>query len=199
MRMTRIGPTGTTIYPDDTDSMGEAIGFYAEQAKALQEGGVDAICIETMVSREETEAALGAVKNHTKLPVVVSAVFSAKDPAIHTLWGMDLPTFVKCAQDFGANVIGGNCIESWPEAVKIAEALRSATKLPIIIQPNAGLPRIVDGKPIYTPNDEVMLESAERLLKIGVNILGGCCGTTPNDIAKLRRVVDRFNQVNKPR
>lgn len=189
-----IGPTGKVIYPDDPDSMAEAIGIYAEQAEALAEGGVDAICIETVTYREEIEAALRAVKEHTRLPTIVSAVFSAKESTIRTLWGLDIPTFVKCAQDFGADAIGANCVESWPDAVKIAESLKSVTKLPIIIQPNAGQPRIVDGKPIYTPNDKIMLESAKHLLEIGANIIGGCCGTTPSDITKLRPLIDRFNQ-----
>lgn len=189
-----IGPLGKIVglEIDGAVTVESAVAVFEEQADALKEGGVDAICIETMQHLPEIEAALTATKT-TGLPVILSAVFEVSEQGINNQWGLNLPLLVQTAERYKVDVVGTNCVELlW--AIAIAQELRKLTRLPIIVQPNAGPPTYTPNGTVYKVDETVLEAGVDSLLEIGVNIIGGCCSTTPDDIAKMRPLIDRFNK-----
>jgi 5-methyltetrahydrofolate--homocysteine methyltransferase len=187
-----MGPTGDIIEPLGPRTIQEAYDFFAEQAEALAEGGVDMIFVETMMAAEEAEIAIKAVKEKTNLPVVSTMTFELGQSGLRTMWGVDVPAAVQRLTDAGADVIGANCGKGFEEMIAIVKEMRPLSAKPIIAQPNAGIPEWVDGKSVYIETPEMIKPKAEALLKQGVNILGGCCGTAPEHIEMMRNLVDAF-------
>jgi 5-methyltetrahydrofolate--homocysteine methyltransferase len=187
-----MGPTGDIIEPLGPRTVQEAYDFFAEQAEALAQGGVDVIFVETMMAAEEAEIAIKAVKEKTNLPVVSTMTFEMGKSGLRTMWGVDVSTAVQRLTDAGADVIGANCGKGFEEMTEIVKEMRPITTKPIIAQPNAGIPDWVDGKSVYKETPEIIKPKAERLMNQGVNILGGCCGTSPDHIRMMRGVVDGF-------
>lgn len=189
-----VGPTGDVIEPLGTRTIQEAYDFFAEQVEALAAGGVDVIFVETMMAAEEAEIAIKAAKEKVNLPVVSTMTFELGKSGLRTMWGVDVPTAVQRLSYAGADVIGANCGKGFEEMIRIIKEMRPLTAKPIIAQPNAGIPDWEDGKSIYKETPEIIKPKAEVLLKEGVNILGGCCGTGPDHIAMMRRLVDEFQK-----
>jgi 5-methyltetrahydrofolate--homocysteine methyltransferase len=189
-----IGPTGDLLEPYGTRSTEEASEVFREQAHALAEGGVDLFYVETMMAIEEAEAAVRAAKSATNLPVVATMTFEKGQAGIRTMWGVDIRTAVHRLADAGADVVGANCGRGFEEMVEIITEMRPLTSLPIIAQANAGMPEIVNGASVYHQTPEVILPLAEKLLDCGVNIIGGCCGTSPAHIKAMRVLVDFRNR-----
>jgi 5-methyltetrahydrofolate--homocysteine methyltransferase len=187
-----MGPTGDIIEPLGQRTIQEAYDFFAEQAEALAEGGADVIFVETMMAAEEAEIGIKAAKEKTNLPVVSTMTFEMGKSGLRTMWGVDVPTAVQRLTDAGADVIGANCGKGFEEMIKIVSEMRPLTTKPIIAQPNAGIPDWVDGRSLYMETPEIIRPKAEVLLKQGVNILGGCCGTGPEHIEMMRKLVDAF-------
>jgi len=187
-----IGPTGDILEPLGTRTIQEAYDFFAEQAEALAEGGADVIFVETMMAAEEAEIAIKAVKEKTVLPVVSTMTFELGKAGLRTMWGVDVPTAVQRLTDAGADVIGSNCGKGFEEMIAIVKEMRPLTAKPIIAQPNAGIPEWEEGKSVYKETPEMVKPMAEALLQQGVNILGGCCGTGPEHIRMMRKLVDAF-------
>lgn len=184
-----IGPTGEIMEPLGSLTAANAEEAFAEQAKALAEAGADLIFIETMMSLEELMAALKAVKAVTSLPVSASMTFNAGPSGIYTQWGVDVDSFVNAAHKGGADIIASNCGKGFDEMIKVVEQLRPLTKLPLMAQANAGLPEFIDGKQVYTETPENIVPKVQTLLDMGVNIIGGCCGTGPAHIAAIKMLV----------
>jgi 5-methyltetrahydrofolate--homocysteine methyltransferase len=191
-----IGPTGDIIEPLGDRTVQDAYDFFAEQAEALAEGGVDVIYVETMMAAEEAEVAIKAVKEKTSLPVVSTMTFELGQSGLRTMWGVDVPSAVKRLSDAGADVIGANCGKGFEEMIAIVREMRPLTAKPIIAQPNAGIPEWVDGLSVYKETPEIIKPKAEALLKEGINILGGCCGTAPEHIQMMRKLIDTFQKNN---
>ncbi len=187
-----IGPTGELIEPLGPRTVQEVYRIFAEQAVALAEGGVDMICVETMMAPEEVEIAIKAVKEETHLPVVATMTFEMGKFGLRTMWGVDVPTAAARLTDAGADVIGANCGRGFDEMIAIISEMRPVTNKPIIAQSNAGIPDWVDGVSIYKETPALIESKAEKLLQLGVNILGGCCGTGPEHIRMMRTLVDKF-------
>jgi 5-methyltetrahydrofolate--homocysteine methyltransferase len=187
-----MGPTGDIIEPLGSLPVQQAYDFFAEQAEALTEGGVDVIFVETMMAAEEAEIAIKAAKEKTNLPVVSTMTFELGKSGLRTMWGVDVPTAVQRLTDAGADIIGANCGKGFEEMIQIVKEMRPLTTKPIIAQSNAGIPDSVDGKSVYKETPEIIKPKAEALLRQGVNILGGCCGTGPEHIAMMRKLVDTF-------
>ncbi|MDZ7292747.1 MAG: homocysteine S-methyltransferase family protein [candidate division KSB1 bacterium] len=187
-----MGPTGDLIAPLGPRTLQEIYDIFAEQAVALAEGGVDVIFVETMMAAEEAETAVRAVKEKTHLPVVATMTFEPGKAGLRTMWGVDVPTAVRRLTAVGAEVIGANCGRGFDDMIAIIQQLRPLTDKPIIAQPNAGIPEWVDGVSVYKETPEIILPKAEKLLQLGVNILGGCCGTGPAHIKKMRELLDAF-------
>lgn len=185
-----LGPTGVILMMGDVDP--EVIGQgFALQARALAAGGVDLFIIETMSDLEEVALAFKAIKSVSPLPVIVSMTFEAGKTGYRTLMGADIATAVSQIQELGPDIIGTNCGTGIEPITEIVAAIRSRTHLPILAEPNAGLPKLVDGKTVYLETPEMMATKLPALLQAGASLVGGCCGTTPAHIQNFRQILNR--------
>jgi len=177
-----IGPTGQILEPAGDLEYEKAYGLFREMAIAGENAGADFAAIETMSYLEELKAAMSAVKENTKLPILATMTFEKSG---FTYMGCDPESFVKTAEDIGATAIGLNCSLEPMEMLAVAERIAKATKLPLIVKPNAGLPDAVSGE--YHTGAEEFAAQMTGFAKIGAKIIGGCCGTTPDYIRELRK------------
>lgn len=145
-----------------------------------------------MMAAEEAEIAIKAAKEKTGLPLVSTMTFELGKAGLRTMWGVDVPTAAQRLTDAGADVIGSNCGKGFEEMIAIVKEMRPLTTKPTIAQPNAGIPEWEDGKSVYKETPEIIKPKAEALLQQGVNILGGCCGTGPEHIRMMRKLIDAF-------
>jgi 5-methyltetrahydrofolate--homocysteine methyltransferase len=187
-----VGPTGRLLQPLGDADPEEVREGYLRQIGALAAAGADLICIETMTDLAEATSAAKAAKNVAPhLPVVATMTFDRTPRGFFTVMGVSVAQAVAGLADAGADVVGSNCGNGIETMVAVAEELARHTRLPIIIQPNAGLPETEGDRVVYRETPEVLAAHAPRLLDLGVSIVGGCCGTTPDHIRALRRVVDQ--------
>jgi len=177
-----IGPTGKMLLTEEI-SRDEMRAAFAEQARALRDGGADGIVVETMADLEEARLALEAAKE-TGLPVVVCMTF---DTGGRTMMGVTPEQAARELSAAGADVIGSNCGNGIAELIPITRQLRAATTLPLWLKPNAGMPEMVSGKPVWRTSPADFARHVPALLEAGATFVGGCCGTTPAHIAELVR------------
>ncbi len=187
-----IGPLGEILEPLGTISEDLAYEVFYEQAKALQEGGVDVIFIETMMSIEEAVIAVKSVKENCSLPIAASMTFELGKSGIRTPWGVTVQTAVNELTKAGADIIGSNCGNGFDEMLNVITEMRALTNMPILAQSNAGIPQLIEGKLVYSETPELIAPKVVEFLRLGVNIIGGCCGTQPDHIKIFRRELDRF-------
>jgi 5-methyltetrahydrofolate--homocysteine methyltransferase len=187
-----LGPTGQIMEPLGPASRSDVAEAFQEQADALAEGGADLILIETMMSIDEAELAVRATKRISGLIVAATMSFEVGPKGARTTWGVDIPTAVSHLTVAGADIIGSNCGRGFDDMVRIVQEMRPLTAKPLIAQPNAGLPQWVEGKWVYSETPTTIKPRVEALLRSGTNIVGGCCGTTPEHIRTIREVVDSF-------
>ncbi len=163
------------------------------QLGALTEGGVDGFSIETMMDVEEAVLAIQAAREIAPdIVIMVSATFNKTPTGFFTPFGTVLKDVAQRFSEEGADVIGANCGTGMDDMIEIARQFREAGKKPILIRPNAGLPEMKDGKPIWQETPEQFAAGTRELIEIGVAIIGGCCGTTPEHIRQVRRVIDEW-------
>lgn len=186
-----IGPTGEILEPLGDLSLDEAYSIFAEAAEALQEGGVDILFIETMMSIEEAEIAVKAAKEKTNLPVSATMTFESGAAGLRTMWGVDVPIAVTRLTDAGADIIGANCGRGFEDMIEIIKQMRKLTTMPLLAQANAGMPELVNGKNVYHETPEIISPKVKLLLQSGINIIGGCCGTGPEHIREMRKILDQ--------
>jgi 5-methyltetrahydrofolate--homocysteine methyltransferase len=195
-----VGPIGEALEPYGTVTLKEAEDYFREQIKGLRDGGVDAIIIETMMAVEEVEIAIKVAKEETKLPIIATMTFEFGKAGFRTPWGVDTETAVVRMISAGADVIGANCGRGFDEMIGIIEKMsvyiekNFEIRYPLIAQPNAGIPDLVDGTPVYKETPELIIPKVRKLLELGVRIIGGCCGTGPEHIKVIRKLVDEFNK-----
>ena len=179
-----VGPLGTRIEPLGKTSFQEARAAFREQIEALVEGGVDLLILETFGYLEEIHQAILAAKDvHPQLPLIAQVTI---DEDGNCLDGSDPETFVARLEEWGADVIGCNCSVGPVAMLDAMERVRAATSLPLAAQPNAGIPRSVDGRNIYLCSPEYMASYARKFVAAGVRVVGGCCGTTPEHIRVMK-------------
>lgn len=174
-----IGPLGLRIEPFGPTSFEEARALFREQAEALLEGGVDLFILETFSELSVIEQAILAVKEICDLPIV--AQMTIQDHG-KTSFGTAPETFTAELERLGVDVIGLNCGMGPTHVLSALEKMRAVTSLPLSAQPNAGLPRDVQGRQFYMGSPEYMATFAKRFVQAGANFVGGCCGTTPTHI-----------------
>jgi len=185
------GPCGQLLKPYGEAEPDAVYESFREQAKYLTGAGVDAICVETMTDLAEAVLAVRAIKDVAPaLPVMATMTFDATPRGFYTVMGVDVPAAVTGLLDAGADVVGSNCGNGIERMVEIASAFRDSTDRPLIIQSNAGLPVMRGGGVCYDETPGFMAERVPVLLDLGVSIVGGCCGTTPDHIRAMRKVVD---------
>jgi 5-methyltetrahydrofolate--homocysteine methyltransferase len=175
-----MGPLGELLKPLGTLEAAEASAAYAAQAKALSAAGVDLLVIETQYDLAEAGLAVKAARAACNLPIVVSFSY---DRGKRTMMGVRPTQMAAEMAALGVDVLGINCGRSLTENLQNLQELRAATKLPIWFKPNAGLPVVgADGNPTYDVTPEVMGAAAAEWLKAGAQVVGGCCGTTPQHL-----------------
>ena len=184
-----MGPTGALMKPYGPLTPEEARSAFAEQAKALTEGGVDLLVIETMFALEEATAAFEGARSVSDLPIVVSFSY---DRGVRTMMGVKPAQVMQTYRQMGAAAIGGNCGTTLENMEKIiGEYAELAPGFPLWAKPNAGLPRMDPdtNAAIYDVTPEGMAEYAAKYAAAGARVLGGCCGSTPEHVAAIAGAV----------
>jgi 5-methyltetrahydrofolate--homocysteine methyltransferase len=183
-----MGPTGELMEPLGLLTAEGARASFAEQAMALKAGGVDFALIETMSALEEVQAAIEGVRA-ADLPVVVTMSF---DTNFHTMMGIKPARAVETISGWGVQVIGANCGNGPAEIERIMSEMAKArpTGVMLMAKSNAGMPRWKDDRITYGGTPEIMADYARHMAELGVNIVGGCCGSTPEHIAAMRKAID---------
>jgi 5-methyltetrahydrofolate--homocysteine methyltransferase len=185
-----MGPTGEFVEPYGALKYEDLVAAFTEQAKALEAGGVDIICVETMADLTEARAGIEAVKTSTGCVVFASMTFNPDKKGYRTMMGVDPTSAARSLEESGADVIGANCGAGPEDMANILKEMSKATSRPLFAKPNAGIPRLEGDKTIFPEGPEGMAKKMLPLLDIGIKILGGCCGTTPEhlrEIANLTR------------
>ena len=185
-----IGPTGKLLLMGDVTEE-ELYNAFKEQAIALEEGGADAACIETMSATDEAILAIKAVKENTKMEAISTFTLEKSlQGEYRTMMGISPEDAAKAAIDAGADIIGTNCGNGMERMIEIVAQMKTvAGGCPILVHANAGLPQNIDGKDIFPDTPEDMARMAPMLVQAGANIIGGCCGTTPAHIKAIKEAV----------
>jgi 5-methyltetrahydrofolate--homocysteine methyltransferase len=193
-----LGPLGAILEPYGDLPQDEANAAYEEQARALVEAGVDAIIIETQTSLEETGVAIDAAKAAGAPAIIVSLAYDlSQDKSFYvTMMGVKPEDAAQFAGERGANIIALNCGTGMDmsSAAMVAKKYRSACNLPVMVQPNAGLPVLENMKAVYKQLPADMAKNVPDAISAGANIIGSCCGSTPEHTRAIREVVEKFNR-----
>jgi len=183
-----MGPTGQMLAPMGALSFEDAVAAFAEQARALVEGGVDVLWIETMSDLEEVRAAHTACRQVApEVPVVTTMTFDTKG---RTMMGVTPERALSTLGEFGVIALGANCGNGPDEIEGVIEKMRAAgPDVPLVAKANAGLPYIVDGVAVYDATPDVMAGYARRVREHGAQIIGACCGSTPDHIRAIAQAL----------
>lgn len=185
-----IGPVGQRIHPFGEITLRQVREAFLEQAEGLLEGGVDLFIVETISDLREMKEAVSAIRSICQLPIIASMTFGADGK---TLMG-NTPEEVACVLDkLEVEVVGANCSVGPLKMYEVIQIMKGKTEKFVSAQPNAGLPHFVEGRFIYLSSPEYIAEYAEKFIRLGVNIVGGCCGTTPEHIKKMSFVIKKLN------
>lgn len=188
-----IGPTGKLLITGEVTAE-EFYNAFKIQASALAEGGADAIVIETMSDMEESLAAIRAARN-TSCEVICTMTFEKSgEDTYHTMMGITPTQMAEQLVDAGVDILGANCGNGVQNMIGIAQEIRKVNKdIPVLIHANAGAPVYKDGETLFPESPEEMAAYIHELVDAGANIIGGCCGTTPEHIKKIVEIVRKFN------
>ncbi len=181
-----IGPTGALLEPMGTLPFDEAYNLFAEQAKAAQKYGADLFIIETMTDLLEVKAAVLACKENSDLPIFATMTF---DETGRTFLGTSPTVAAIVLSSLGVNALGVNC-SLGPDALgPVVDEMLKAARCPVMVQANAGLPDLVDGKTVYSITPDAYVTAVESMVRSGATIIGGCCGTDPDYIAREAKLI----------
>ncbi|MFA5689721.1 MAG: homocysteine S-methyltransferase family protein [Kiritimatiellales bacterium] len=185
-----IGPTGEILLMEEVTEE-EIYDAFKEQAAALEKGGATAICIETMSALDEAELAIRAVKENTNCEVICTFTFEQiADGGYRTMMGVSPEQFAIEMSAAGADIIGTNCGNGIERMIEVVRELRTAVpEIPILVHANAGLPKHENGVTVFPETPEQMAAQIPALIAAGANIIGGCCGTTPDHIRAIRAMI----------
>ena len=186
-----VGPTGEFLQPLGNVSDGEMYDAFKIQVTALEAGGADGVVIETMTAMEEASLAIQAAKENTHLTVAATMTFHKGPRGYFTMMGITPEQAASGLAESGADIVGTNCGNGIDNMIEIAERMRSATALPLLVHSNAGIPGMEKGEIIYPESPEFMAERFLQLKEVGVNIIGGCCGTGPAHIEALAKALGK--------
>ena len=184
-----LGPTGKLLRPLGELHFEDAVELYTRVVKCGVRCGADLILIETMNDAYETKAAVLAAKEHSSLPVFVTNVY---DQNMQLMTGADPVAMVALLEGLGVDALGLNCGLGPEQMEQIVPVLASYASVPLIVNPNAGLPQMVNGQTVFDCSPEVFAASMKRMVQSGARIVGGCCGTTPAHIAALVQATSKM-------
>lgn len=182
-----IGPTGLMLITEEVTE-DELYDAFKVQAVALEKGGADAVCIETMSDIDEACLAIRATKENTKLEVICTFTFEKTVRGDYrTMMGVSPVDAAKAAIEAGADIIGANCGNGMERMIEIVREMREvAPNTPILVHANAGLPENINGTDVFPESPSDMAKYVSEIIKAGANIIGGCCGTTPEHIKAMK-------------
>lgn len=186
-----IGPTGKMLVTEEVTE-DELYNVFKEQSVALEKGGADAVCIETMSAIDEALLAIKAARDNTDLEIICTFTFelTVKDE-YRTMMGVTPVEAAKAAIEAGADIIGTNCGNGFERMIEIVREIRTAIPdQPILVHANAGLPKNIDGVDVFPETPEQMAALVPALIDAGANIIGGCCGTTPDHIKAMKQAIE---------
>lgn len=179
-----IGPTGRFIEPFGDLEFEKAVEGFKEQIRGLLDGGVDLLVIETMMDIQEARAALIAARETTEKFAMVTMTYE-KDG--RTLNGTDPVTALITLQSLGAGAVGCNCSTGPDAMIRLISAMKPYARVPLVVKPNAGIPKLVGSRTVFELDSDAFASYGKRFAMDGVNLMGGCCGTTPGHIRALKR------------
>ena len=186
-----IGPSGRIMALGEVTAE-DLTAAFTEQARALRDGGVDWIVVESMADAEEMEIAVRAACDAAGVPVVASMTYNRTPKGYRTMMGNTPEACVRKAEAAGAALVGANCGTGIEDYVPLAPVLRGLTELPLWVKANAGVPHIVGGKVTYPLTPEQYASFVPALVQCGVEVIGGCCGTDPRFIREVGRTIARM-------
>ena len=188
-----IGPTGKFLITGSV-TQAELTDAFREQAVALQNGGADALCLETFYDLDEARCAVIAARENTDLEIICTFTFDKKpDGSFKTMMGIDPKTVAENLLGWNVDIIGTNCGNGFGDMVSIVAEMRSVNPdIPILVQANAGLPKLDGEKILYPETPDMAAQIVPKLVKAGANIIGGCCGTTPAHIREIRKTLLQY-------
>jgi len=186
------GPTGKILMMGDVTA-DELYDAFREQFISLEEGGVDAIMIETMSDLDEASIAVKAARENTRVEVFCTMTFEKTVTGEYrSMMGVSPVEMVGALIDAGAEVIGANCGNGIEGMINIVKEIRQVnTEIPVLIHANAGMPVYKDGKTVFPETPEETASFVPKIIEAGANVIGGCCGTTPEHISLIREVIDK--------
>ncbi len=185
-----VGPTGKILMMGDVTEQ-ELYDAFKEQVIGLEAGGADAIMIETMTDLDEARLAIKAAKENTSCEVFCTMTFEKTvDGEFRSMMGVSPTDMVNTIIEAGAELIGANCGNGISNMIGIVEEIRNINKdIPVLVHANAGMPVYQDGETVFPETPEEMSELVPKIIAAGANIIGGCCGTTPEHIQKVREAL----------
>jgi len=188
-----VGPTGKILMMGDVTEE-ELYEAFKEQSKALESGGVDAIMIETMTDLDEARLAIRAAKENTNCEVFCTMTFDKTiNGEFRSMMGVSPTEMVNTLIAAGVDLIGANCGNGIADMIGIVEEIRKAdSEIPVLVHANAGMPHYHDGQTVFPESPDEMAVLVPKILAAGANIIGGCCGTTPEHICRVREMVDKI-------
>lgn len=188
-----VGPTGKFLMTGEVTE-DELYDSFKVQVEGLRDGGADAICIETFYDTQEALIAIDAVKKNTELEVIITFTFDkATDGSFNSMMGIKPSQMAETLTSAGIDIFGTNCGNGFEGMIEIVKEIRRVnSELPVLVHANAGLPIEVGGKIVYPDSPERMAELTPVLIAAGANIIGGCCGTTPDHIRAIKKAVEKL-------
>ena len=181
-----IGPTGQLVEPLGPLTRDECVQAYAEQARALADGGVDLLVLETFFALDEALWAIEGARAVSDLPLVASFSF---DQGTRTMMGLSAGDVVAATAELGLAALGANCGRSLQDTDALVTEFLAESTVPLWVKPNAGVPRIVGDRVVYDADPETLAEHLRDYAARGARIVGGCCGSTPDHIAAIARAI----------
>lgn len=189
-----VGPTGLFLRPLGDLGEEELFQSFYEQMHALKDGGVDVICIETMMDIQEATIAVKAAKEVGGLPVIATMTFNKTPQGFFTMMGVTPEDGARQLVEAGADIAGSNCGNGPDEMVDLVPFFQNVVQVPLLFQSNAGLPELKDGKTVYSMNPPEYQKFVAAFIEKGAQLIGGCCGTTPEHINLVRQLIDSLNE-----
>ena len=177
-----IGPTGELLAPAGLLTIESAKESFSAQANVLDDGGVDLFLLQTFYDLQELLAAVEGVKSVSDAPIFATMSFQEKKSGFVTIMGNRVEESIKKLLDTGVSVVGANCSISSSAMVRLAKELRRVTSAPVLVQPNAGIPQLEDGVTVYNEGPDIFAQNIKQIRSLGIEVVGGCCGTTPEHI-----------------
>jgi 5-methyltetrahydrofolate--homocysteine methyltransferase len=186
-----VGPTGRMLQPYGEIGPDDAVDGFRRQIGGLLDGGVDVLCIETMMDLEEARLAVAAARSlDATIPVIATMTFDATGRGFFTAMGVTVEQACSVLAATGADLVGANCGTGIDTMVELAGVFAETTSTPLVFQANAGMPEQLGGALHYPETPADMSSRVPELLDLGVAVIGGCCGTTPDHIRAIRSAID---------